>query len=421
VPPSELPDHPNSIDEVKTMSMQTVYDKLFSTLRVSPRPATPSVIAAVCAALALIAVGTSVVVRASDPKAITEKPALTVTTVLPQSAQIAQLFSASGNIVAWQEAIIGAEVNGLRISEIRANIGDTVRKGQTLATFAPETVEAELAQSKASVAEAEASLAEAQANAERAKSLEASGALSAQQIQQYTTAAKTAEARLAAAKAVARVQQVRLAQTQLVAPDDGVVSGRTATVGAVVQAGQELFRMVRRNRLEWRAEVTSAELGKVSIGQAVSVLTPAGESVRGKVRMIAPTIDPTTRNVQVFVDLEPSKAAKAGMFARGNFALGTTAGLTIPQQALVVRDGFSYVFVIEGETNPAGALPRVKQLKVESGRRVGDRIEVRAGLDANTAVVASGAGFLKDGDAVRVVAAPTAPAAPAIPAAPKKS
>jgi HlyD family secretion protein len=410
--------------------MQTVYDKLTSKLRATPRRATPSLIAAaVFAALAISAVGTSVVVRASDPKAAAEKPALTVTTVRPQTAQIAQLFSASGNIVAWQEAIIGAEVNGLRISELRVNIGDNVRKGQALATFAPETVEAELAQSKATVAEAEAALAEAQANAERAKSLEASGALSAQQIQQYTTAAKTAEARLASAKALARVQQVRLTQTQLTAPDDGVISARAATVGAVVQAGQELFRMVRRNRLEWRAEVTAAELSKVSVGQAVSVVTPAGETVRGKVRMIAPTVDPTTRNVQVFVDLEPSKAAKAGMFARGNFTLGNTAGLTIPQQALVVRDGFSYVFAVDSKPNTAGALPRVKQIKVESGRRVGDRIEVRSGLDANTAVVAAGAGFLKDGDAVRIVAesntltAPTAskPAAPVAAAAPKKS
>jgi HlyD family secretion protein len=396
------------------MSMSNVYDTLTSKLRTAPRRA---ILAAVVAAVAVTAVGTSVMVRASDPKAAVEKPALAVTTVLPQQAQIAALFSASGNIVAWQEAIIGAEVNGLRISELRAAIGDNVRKGQALASFAPETVEAELAQSKATVAEAEAALAEAQANAERAKSLEASGALSAQQIQQYTTAAKTAEARLAAAKALARVQQVRLSQTQLLAPDDGVISARSATVGAVVQAGQELFRMVRRNRLEWRAEVTAAELGKVSVGQAVSVVTPAGDTVRGKVRMVAPTADPMTRNVQVFVDLEPSKAAKAGMFARGNFALGNTAGITIPQQALVVRDGFSYVFTIDGKA-AAGGLPRVKQVKVESGRRVGERIEVRSGLDANTAVVASGAGFLKDGDLVRVV--PPVSPAPA-PATAKKS
>lgn len=342
-------------------------------------------------------------VSASDAaKPDTAKPALTVNIVKPITSMIAASFGASGNIAAWQDAIIGAESNGLRLTDVRVNVGDAVRKGQVLATFAAETVDAELAQTRASVAEAEAALAEAQANADRAKTLESSGALSVQQINQYATAAKTAEARLAAARANARVSAIRVSHTRVLAPDDGTISARMATVGAVVQGGQELFRMVRKNRLEWRAEVTAAELANVTIGQKVRVITPAGEAVAGTVRMIAPTVDPQTRNVQVFVDLLPSKAAKAGMFARGEFQLAETSGVTVPQQAVVVRDGFSYVFVV-GPDN------RVKQVKVETGRRVSDRIEIRNGLAADTAVVAGGAGFLKDGDLARVVSAPSTP------------
>ena len=373
--------------------------------------------------LAAVLVGVSamvaVVAIAADDKSNTnagkpgDKPALTVTTIKPQSGAIAAVFGANGNIVAWQEAIVGAEVNGLRVRELHANVGDFVRKGQVLAAFAPETVEAEAAQSRASVAEAEASLAEAAANADRAKSLEASGALSTQQIQQYATAAKTAEARLAAARATAKVTQLRLSQTQLLAPDDGTISARLATLGGVVQAGQELFRMVRKNRLEWRAEVTSSELGNVSPGQKVRVFTPAGEVVAGTVRMIAPTVDPQTRNVQVYVDLVPNRAAKAGMFARGDFQLADANGITVPQQALVVRDGLSYVFTV-GQDN------RVKQVKVETGRRVTDRVEVRQGLSLQTAIVATGAGFLKDGDLVRVVA-PAVAAPPPAGAVPPKT
>jgi RND family efflux transporter MFP subunit len=353
---------------------------------------------------AVVLIGTAAnMTRAADDKPATVKPALTVTTVKPLSVDIAATFSASGNIVAWQEAIVGAEVNGLRINDVRANIGDSVRKGEVLATFAPETVEAELAQSRATIAEAEAALAEAATNASRAKTLEASGALSAQQIQQYTTAAKTAEARLQAAKAAARVVEVRLTQTKLVAPDDGTISARSATVGAVVQAGQELFRMVRRNRLEWRAEVTAAELPRIKAGQKVAVFTPAREEVAGVVRMIGPTADPTTRNVQVFVDLAPNRAAKAGMFGRGEFALGQTTGLTVPQQAVVVRDGFPYVFVLKPDN-------RVVMTKVKTGRRVGDRIEIAEGLAKDASVVAQGAGFLNDGDVVKVVTATAPPA-----------
>src|SRR5262249_52519960 len=160
----------------------------------------------------------------------------------------------------WQEAIVGAEANGLRIAAVHVNVGDVVRKGQVLATFAPETVQAELAQIRAGVAEAEAAAADAIANAERAKSLAASGALAEQQINQYLTSAQTAQARLEAQRAAAKVHQVRLAQTQVLAPDDGVISARSATQGAVVPSGTELFRLIRGGRLEWRAEVTSTEL-----------------------------------------------------------------------------------------------------------------------------------------------------------------
>ena len=349
-------------------------------------------------ALSVVAVGGAVaLVNAGDDKKgpAAAKPALTVTVANAQRADLAATFAASGNITAWQDAVIGAEVNGLRLDDVRVNVGDVVKRGQVLATFAAETVEAELAQSRASVAEAEASLAEAHANADRAKTLEASGALSTQQINQYTTAAKTAEARLAAARAVARASSVRVSNTQVLAPDYGVISARAATVGAVVNGGQELFRMVRQNRLEWRAEVTSAELSKVQVGQKVTVTTPAGVSVPGKVRVIAPTVDPQTRNVQVFVDLAPGTSAKAGMFARGEFELDASPGLTVPQQAVVVRDGFSYVFVVKQDN-------RVTQQKVMSGRRIADRIEIKEGLSADARIVAQGAGFLNDGDLVKV-------------------
>ena len=332
------------------------------------------------------------------------KPSLTVTTITPMQSNIAATLAASGNIVAWQEAIVGAESNGLRLNDVKVNVGDKVAKGQVLATFAAETPEAELAQARASVAEAEAALVDAQANASRARTLASTGALSTQQISQYTTAEKTAEARLAAARANAKLNQVRLANTQVLAPDDGTISARAATVGAVVQGGQELFRLVRQNRLEWRAEVTAAELPKVSAGQKVKVITPAGDAVAGTVRIIAPTVDPVTRNVQVYVDLVRTPLAKAGMFARGEFQLAESPGLTVPQQAVVSRDGFSYAFTV-GNDN------RVKQIKIETGRRVADRIEIKSGLTAQSAIVSSGAGFLKDGDIVRVATTAPTPAA----------
>ena len=349
-------------------------------------------IAGLAAALLLAACG-----GGSDDKkaaATQAKPAVTVTLAAAERSEWPVRLEAHGNIAAWQEAIIGAQVNGLRIEDVRVNVGDTVKQGQVLATFVAETSEAELAQQGAAVAEAQAAFEEAEANAKRRRALAESGAARRQEIEQYATAARTAQARLSAAQAAARASEVRLSNTRVVAPDDGVISARNATVGAVTPAGQELFRLIRKGRLEWRAEVTADALPRIRVGQDVRLVLPGGGEARGRVRTIGPTIDPQTRNGTVFVDVGAGEA-RAGMFARGTFDLGSAAAITVPQQALVIRDGFAYVFLV-GQDN------RVQQRKVEAGRRNGDRVEIVKGLEAGAQVVAAGAGFLNDGDLVQV-------------------
>lgn len=333
------------------------------------------------------------------------RPALTITTAVLRGVDWPLVLSANGNVTAWQEAVIGSELQGLRLTQVRVDVGSTVQKGQVLALLSSETVTAELAQSRAAVAEAEAALVEANANAERGRQLEPSGTISKQQFNRYVAAEQTAQAQLLAAQAQVRADRVRLAQTRIVAPDDGVISSRTATLGSVVQAGQELFRLVRGNRLEWRAEVTAAELSRIRPGMPATLVTPGGTRVEGKVRTVAPTIDPRTRNGLVYVDLPRGTAAQAGIFARGEIDLGRAPAQTLPQTSVVLREGFSYVFRV-------GTDGRVSELKVETGRRVGDRIEIRGGLGQGVAVAATGAGFLADGDLVKVTGAePTAVAA----------
>jgi RND family efflux transporter MFP subunit len=337
--------------------------------------------------------------------ATSPKPALTVTVAKPQRLDIPLRVQANGSVAAWQEAIVGAEGDGLRLAEVRVNVGDRVKRGQVLATFAAGLPQADLAQARAALAESEATLAEAQANAQRARGLQESGALSAQQINQFLTAETTAQARLQAQNALLQTQLLRVAQTQVLAPDDGLISARAATVGAVVSGGQELFRLIRQGRLEWRAEVASAELAQLKPGMPVRVTPAGGAAVDGRVRMLAPTVDAATRNGLVYVDLPQPGSARAGMFASGEFEVGSSAATTLPQSAVLLRDGFSYVFQI-------GADNKVQQMKVEVGRRLGERIEIISGLSADAGVVASGAGFLGDGDTVRLVETPPKITAP---------
>jgi RND family efflux transporter MFP subunit len=345
---------------------------------------------------------------ADEKKSEAPKPALTVTTTKPVAARLPIKLAANGNVAAWQEASVSSESNGLRLTEVRVNVGDVVKAGQVLAVFSADTVNADLAQARAALQEAEANAADAAANAARARTLQNSGALSTQQISQYNTAEQTANARIASAKAALASQQLRLRYTQVVAPDSGIISARSATVGAVSAPGTELFRMIRQGRLEWRAEVVAADLVNLKPGTGAVVKAANGSEVTGKVRMIAPTVDMQTRSALVYVDLPQSAGTrdapfKAGMFASGQFELGTSDAMTVPQQSIVVRDGFSFVFRLNADKH-------VSQIKVTPGRRLGDRIEVLGGLTADTQVVVRGAGFLNDGDLVHQVAE-TAPAA----------
>ncbi|CAI3798401.1 efflux RND transporter periplasmic adaptor subunit [Rheinheimera sp. MM224] len=335
------------------------------------------------------------------------KPVLAVTATQPQMSMVSSKVSAHGNIVAWQEASIGTEADGLRLTEVKVNVGDQVNKGQVLAVFSSATLQAELDLSRADKAEAEALYAEAQADLKRTTELKSSGALSSQQIQRYATAAQSAKARLEAAKARVKTQELRLAQSLVLAPDQGIISARTATVGAVLPSGQELFRLIRGGRLEWRAEVSSDDLSKLHPGQTAQITLSDGSSIQGSLRMLSPIVDTQSRNALVYVDLTNIGTARSGMFARGQFELGATEVMTLPLSAVQLRDGFSYVMRIDADA-PAiqnkAIQSKVIQTKVNTGRRTADRIEISGGLKLSDKVVTTGSAFLGDGDVVRVIA-----------------
>lgn len=332
----------------------------------------------------------------AEPEAM--RPALTVNLVAPQEADWPLEVEAGGGLFAWQEGVIAAETGGLRVLEIAVEVGDAVHRGQELVRLDDATVRAELVEHDARVAQAAAALGEARANAGRARTVKGSGAMPGQQIDQYLVGEETALANLAAAEAARETQRLRLARTRILAVDDGVISARPATLGMVVQPGTELLRLVRQGRVEWRAEVTAEQLARVQSGQEAELTLPGGEKVSGTVRALAPILDGHTRYGLVYVDLPVGGPARPGMFARGHIRLGRCTALTLPESAVVLRDGNSYAFVI-------GPDDRVAQRKVEIGRRADGRVEILSGLGHDDRAVERGGAFLNDGDLVRVEAA----------------
>lgn len=348
------------------------------------------------AMLAVVLVGISTGRGKEARKTAAPSPALSVALTPAEVSTFPIRIAGVGNVVAWQEATVGAEAEGLRLTAVEVNVGDIVRRGQVLALFDASIIEAELAEARASVSQAEAEAAETQANAVRAKKLEPSGAMSAQQINQYVVAAATARARLDVARAVEKKQRLRLFQTRVLAPSDGVITARTATVGAVAGAGQELFRMIKEGRLEWRAEVAAADVGRLAPGQRATISAQGHAPIDGTLRIVAPAIDTQTRSAVVYVDLPGVNALLAGTFARGYFEVGQSPALTVPEGAVLLRDGFHYVMCVGPES-------KVVVRKVTVGRRIGDRIEITEGLAVAENVIASGVGFLSEGDTVDVV------------------
>jgi RND family efflux transporter MFP subunit len=322
------------------------------------------------------------------------RPALTVTVAHAARTTLPTVIKASGAIAAWQEGSIGARISGLPVVLVNVNVGDVIKKGQVLARLDDATVRTELTQAQANLTQAQASAQQAEANRDRALALKASGALSEQDILQNTTVAATARAQVSQATAALAAAQLKLQYTALTAPDDGVISARIASLGMVSQAGTEMFRFIRQSRLEWRAELNATQVTQVTPGLSVRLQLPGGQSVGGRIRQIAPSLSADTRLVIAYADLDPSTAARAGMFASGDIVKEVSEAVTVPAESVVIRDGRSYVMRLQGT--------RAQQVAVSTGRRQGSVTEILSGIREGEIVVARGAGFINDNDVVRI-------------------
>jgi HlyD family secretion protein len=319
-----------------------------------------------------------------------------VTTKALETMQIARGVTANGTVYAWQEIVVGPEVGGYRVAAVNVEVGDRVRKGQELVQLAEDLLAAEVASQRANLEQAQASLENAESAYRRAHSLSGSGALSQSDLDKLRAEQLAARARVAVSKAKLQASDLRLRHTHVTAPDDGVISARSVNVGQVAQVGSEMLRLLRKGRVEWRAEIPESRIREIRVGQNVKLTTADGAQLDGKVRTIAPTIESSTRAGLVYVDIPSTGAARPGMFARGEILLGQTAASMTPLSSVVTQDGYTYVFVVNDQQ-------QVVRRRVETGAVHDKQIEIVAGVQPGERIVDKGAGFLKDGDRVRIV------------------
>jgi RND family efflux transporter MFP subunit len=320
--------------------------------------------------------------------------ALTITTVPVQNKELVRTVPATGSIYPWQEVIIGAEVGGYRVAEVLVDVGTRVTKGQPLVRLSSDMLQADLNSKRAALRSAEAGQINAAAALRRGESISTSGALSAADLDQLKAEHIAAQARVDTARSDVMTSELRLEYGTVRAPDSGTVTSRSVSVGQIAQAGAEMLRMLRQNRVEWRAEVPEAQLSRIKIGQDVDVSAVDGTVLKGRVRVVSPTVQTTNRTGLVYVDITGGNA-RPGMFARGQIAAGKGPGLLVPIASVVMQDGYSYVFVLKDKNT-------VERRRVEQAGVYGDELEVASGLTAGELIAVKGAGFLKDGDTVAV-------------------
>jgi RND family efflux transporter MFP subunit len=163
-----------------------------------------------------------------------------------------------------------------------------------------------------------------------------------------------------------------------------------------VSGGTELLRLIRDGRLEWRAELPEDQLTGVAVGNTVE-LPYAGAVVTGRIRAVTPGVDAQTRTGTLYADLPEPGTLKPGVYVEGRIVTGEGPVLTLPTAAIVQRDGHSYVFTVNDKQQAA-------RLRVRTGQAVQGRTAILEGVKAGDRVVVDGAGFLGEGDRVRVVA-----------------
>jgi RND family efflux transporter MFP subunit len=333
-------------------------------------------------------------VLAAQP-ATAPAPAQAVTTVSPLKQNLTRKLLATGSIFAWQEIIIAPEVGGYQVVSVNVEIGDHVKRGQELARLSSGILESQASIARASLMQSQAMLTNADAALARGEMMIAKGALSKADIDTLRANGTAAQANVASARANLDAAELRVRFTRVRAPDDGVVTARSVNVGQVVQAGTEILRLLRRGRVEWRAEVPEADMRQVKAGQLVAITTSEGTTLQGKVRIVAPTVQNNNRTGLVYVDIPGNDGARPGMFARGEISVSVSAALTVPVASVLTRDGYNYVFTLKTDGT-------VQRRRVTTAGVTADRIEITQGVTADDRIVASGVVFLSDGQRVQV-------------------
>ncbi|MFV0367699.1 MAG: efflux RND transporter periplasmic adaptor subunit [Hyphomicrobiaceae bacterium] len=353
---------------------------------------------------------------------LTAAPAITVAKA--ERRAMIETLVVTGTIVPREEILVSPEVEGIRIVDIKVDVGDRVKRGDTLAVLERTQLDAQLAQNYAALARAQATIAqahstiketaaaevEAKAAFNRAIPLKKSGHISQSVYDQREAAARTSAARHVAARnglklAEANKQEIearrreiswQLSNTEVKAPRSGIISRRTARIGSLATgAATPMFNIIANGEIELEAQVIEADLHRIKPGQTAQVETAGVKEIAARVRLVSPEVDRASRLGTAKIFIGDRTDVRIGAFARAGVVTGQSRDIAIPASSVLYKANTAQVLVVRGG--------RVEGRTVTTGLRSGEYIEILSGLTDGELVVAKAGTFLRDGDRVRAV------------------
>lgn len=376
---------------------------------------------AVSLATVLLAAGAAAAAEPAKASSAVKGPRVTVAGV--RQGDIVETVQLTGTLVAREDVLVAAEIDGLRITELLAEEGQSVAKGQVLARLSRETLDAQLAQNDAALAktdaaiaqaksqivQSEAQLQQAQQALERTTQLRKTGFASQAVFDQQTNDEKAAAARLtatrdglavsqadrAAIEAQRRELNIRLQRTEVKAPAAGVIYRRSAkTGGLAAMAGEPMFRLIADGDVELEAEVPEVQISRIAVGLPASI-TVGDVTEKGVVRLVSPEIDRATRLGRIRIQVKDRGSFKIGAFARGMVETKRARGMAVPLSAVLYGEKGPFVQTVKGGV--------IVTAPIRTGVIAGREVEAVSGLKGDEKIVIKAGAFLRDGDAVTPV------------------
>ncbi|ACK54817.1 efflux RND transporter periplasmic adaptor subunit [Thauera aminoaromatica] len=330
----------------------------------------------------------------SSPRSASTPVAAEVAVV--RQARLPVTNDVTGNVVSDGRIDVASRVTGF-IRQLDVREGQAVRRGDLLLRIDASDIDAAIAQARAGVQAAQEAWRDAQHDVNQNAQLVPAGAISADALRKSKVREETTRATLEQAQSALAAAQAQRNYVAITSPVDGVVVSVARRSGEMATPGASLMTVESREVLLFKAFVPERSLAAIKSGDSIPVRIDAlgDERFKGRVRGVVPSGDGVTRRYEVDIVLPRDARLLPGMFGRLEILLDEKQAVTVPRAALVRRGGLDGVFVLQD------GVARFRWLR--TGQRLGDVVEVTAGLSDGETILASVADTVHDGMPIQVV------------------